>query len=118
MTETPTLPRWDPTALFPSLESREFAAAHEGLGAQVARLVALYDEHGVAEVAAHAPDAGEVAAFEAIIGATNDVNEAMEQLEAFTYAFVSTDSRDATAQGVLSELERHEATLRQLSARF
>lgn len=115
---TDTLPRWDPTAMFPSLTSRQFAAAHEGLGAEVARLVTVYDEHGVGETPPHPPTAAEVAAFDDVLAATNAATESMGQLEAFTYAFVATDSRDATAQGVLSELERHEATLRQLAARF
>jgi pepF/M3 family oligoendopeptidase len=117
-TSNATLPRWDATALYPSLTSREFAADHEGLGAEVGRLVALYDEHDVGAAEEHEPTDGEVQAFVEVLRATNEVSEAMDRLAAFTYSYVATDSRDGAAQGVLSELERHEATLRQLSARF
>lgn len=41
------LPRWDMSVYFPAIDSREFTAAHEGFGAAVARLTALYDEHDV-----------------------------------------------------------------------
>ena len=49
------LPRWDVTDVFPSLQSRELTAAREQLGADIVRLVNLYDEHGVGEVAPHSP---------------------------------------------------------------
>jgi pepF/M3 family oligoendopeptidase len=115
---TDTLPRWDASALFPDLASREFAAAHEALGASIARLVALYADHGVGEVAPHAPTDEEAAAFDAVLQATNAVSAEMERLEAFVFSYVATDSRDTVAQARLSEIERYEATLRQLSARF
>ena len=67
MTDTSTLPRWDVDALFPSLGSREFAAAHEGLGAEVAACSPSTTTHDVGEAAPHAPDAGEMAAFEEVI---------------------------------------------------
>ena len=119
MTDTSTLPRWDPTALFPSLESREFAAAHEGLGADVARLVALYDEHGVGEVAAHAPTAEEVAAFEAVIDATNAVERARWSGSGLHLRLRHhRQPRRCRPGRATPTLERHEATLRQLSARF
>jgi hypothetical protein len=41
------LPRWDVTDLFPSIGSREYASAREQLGAELARLTALYDQHDV-----------------------------------------------------------------------
>ncbi len=118
MTTTPTLPRWDATALYPSLSSREFAAAHEGLDADVARLVSLYDTHGVDDGAPHAPSPQEVEAFDAVLGATNEVATRMSEVQAFVHSYVSTDSRDGEAQGAWSQLEQLGATMRQLSARF
>ena len=47
LTDPGTLPHWDVSAVFPSLESRELAVAHEGVVADLARLVALYDRHDV-----------------------------------------------------------------------
>ena len=46
-TATDTLPHWDVSSVFPSLESRELAVAHEGVVADLARLVALYDRYDV-----------------------------------------------------------------------
>lgn len=118
MTDATALPRWDATVLYPSLGSRQFAAAHEALGADVARLVALYDRHGVGAGTAHAPSAAEVRAFDEVLAVTNAARRAMDELRAFVASYVTTDSRDTEAQGVLSELERHDATMRQLAARF
>jgi pepF/M3 family oligoendopeptidase len=115
---TDTLPRWDASALFPDLASRGFAAAHEALGASIARLVALYDAHAVGEVARHEPSPEEAEGFDAVLHETNAVSAEMERLEAFVFSFVATDSRDTLAQARLSEIEQYEATLRQLSARF
>jgi hypothetical protein len=55
---TAPLPRWDATDVFPSLHSRELSAARERLGADLDRLVALYDQHGVGEAEPHAPSGG------------------------------------------------------------
>ena len=113
---TDTLPRWDPTAMFPSLGSRQFAAAHEGLGAEVARLVALYDEHGVGEVPPHAPSPAELAAFDVVLGATNDRRpRGWSSSRRSPTPSSPPTAATTTAQGVLSELERYEATLRQLA---
>jgi pepF/M3 family oligoendopeptidase len=116
--ETSTLPRWDPSALFPSLESRQLAAAHEAVGADVARLVALHDRHGVDETEPHEPSAEEVQAFEEVLAATNAVAADLLRLQVYVLSFVSTDSRNDTGQALFSELDRHDATMRQLSARF
>ena len=118
MSDTSTLPRWDATALFPSLESRQLAAAHEAVAADVARLVALHDRHGVDETEPHEPSAEEIQAFEEVLAATNAVAADLLRLQAYVLSFVSTDSRNDAGQALFSELDRHDATMRQLSARF
>ena len=118
MPDTSTLPRWDATALFPSLESRQLAAAHEAVAADVARLVALHDRHGVDETEPHEPSAEEIQAFEEVLAATNAVAADLLRLQVYVLSFVSTDSRNDAGQALFSELDRHDATMRQLSARF
>ncbi len=114
MPDTSTLPRWDATALFPSLESRQLAAAHEAVAADVARLVALHDRHGVDETEPHEPSAEEIQAFEEVLAATNAVAADLLRLQVYVLSFVSTDSRNDAGQALFSELDRHDATMRQL----
>ena len=112
------LPRWDATDVFPSLQSRELTAARERLGADLVRLVARYDEHGVGTAEPHSPSSDEVAALEAVLDETNAVEHQFEMLRAFVASYVATNSRDDAAQGIYSTLERDAATMRQLAARL
>jgi pepF/M3 family oligoendopeptidase len=118
MASIETLPHWNVADVFPSLHSRELAAARERLSADVVRLANLYDVHDVGEAAPHAPGPEEVAAAEAVIAETNDVERQFEVLRAYVASFVTTDSRDDAAQGLYSSLERDAATMRQLAARL
>jgi pepF/M3 family oligoendopeptidase len=122
-TDTPieddaALPRWDPTDVFPGLESRELASAREEVTAELVRLVAQYDEHGVGECEPHPPSVEEVDAFDAILDATNAVEKEHAVTSAFVASYLTTDSRNDLAQSLYSTLERDTATLRQLSARL
>lgn len=112
------LPRWDVSGYFPSLESREFAAAREQLGADVDRLVALYDEHDVHGGERRPVDDAAVAAFEAVVEATNRVMETQRLLSAYVQAFVTTDARDAVAAATASRLQAQSARVRALFTRF
>lgn len=111
------LPRWDVSTVFPSLASREFAAAHEQLTATIDRLVALYDEHDVRGGDKHLDDAA-VASFEAVVDATNAAREAVRVVVAYVHAFVSTDATDAEAQSIDSRIKAQLAPLGALNARF
>ena len=91
---------WDLTAYFPSLQSREFAAAQERLGADVERMVALYDHHGVRGGCAARSDRRAGDGFVEVLDATNDVLERLRLLSAYVSAFVTTDARDDAAAGV------------------
>lgn len=112
-----TLPRWDVSEYFPGLDTREFAAAHERLGAEISRLDALYERHAVRGGAGQL-DAATVTAYEEVLAATNEVREQAGLLQAYVYAFVSTDASDAEAQRAYSRLERDQARLTKLGARF
>jgi oligoendopeptidase F len=113
-----TLPRWDLSAYFPSLGSREFSAAQERLGADVDRLVALYDQHHVRGGRDKALGPEEVEAFEEVLEATNQLLERLRLLTAYTHAFVTTDARDEQAAALASELQSQSARVRALSTRF
>ncbi|HEX7167279.1 MAG TPA: M3 family oligoendopeptidase [Acidimicrobiales bacterium] len=118
------LPRWDVTDVFPSIGSREYAAARERLGAEITRLTGLYDEHDVRAGAdkrlgkdENADDRA-VAAFDAVVAATNDVLEQIRLVSAYVSSYVTTDSTDEQAQGELSVLQTELAQFQRLRSRF
>ena len=112
------LPRWDVTDLFPAIGSREYAAARERLGAGIARLTALYDEHDVRGGDDKKVDDETVAAFDEVVTATNDLMEEVRVVSGFVSSYVSTDSRNDEASGELSQLQAELAQLQRLRSRF
>ena len=98
------LPRWSATDLHESLTARSFTDALESIGADVARLQALFDEHDIrAQDRACQPTDGAVA--DSVISEFNRVVSQSEVLGAYVYSFVATDTRDEQAQSILSSLE-------------
>jgi oligoendopeptidase F len=116
--EPSSLPRWSVADVFPSLDSTEFRGALEGAGAEVTRLVALFDEHDVRATEPRAVTADDGAAADAVIGAYNRVAAEIDIVGATVYASVTTNSRDEQASALLSQLEVHDAVLRPLVARL
>lgn len=120
MNATPAvgLPRWSVTDVHASLDARSFVASLERLRADVSRLEALLDEHGIRELDTRPPTEDDGRAADAVIDAYNTTAEQLDVLDAYVYATVSTDSRNERAQSLLSELEVLEARLRPLLARL
>lgn len=112
------LPRWDVSDIFPAIDSRDYASAREQLGAGLARLTALYDQHDVRAGDDKRVDDATVAAFDEVVAATNDLMEEVRLLGAYLSSFVSTDSRDALASGEQSALQAELAQLSRLRGRF
>jgi len=115
---TEVLPRWDVSDLWPSPSSREFASAHEEASAAVARLAALYDDVGVGTVDPHPPSADEVAAFERVLTATNAVLRQLARIETYLLSYISTDSRNNSAQAMGSRIQQDWARVNALRARL
>ncbi|HUS62015.1 MAG TPA: M3 family oligoendopeptidase [Acidimicrobiales bacterium] len=114
---TTDLPRWDVSDLFPSLQSREFAAAREQLGAGVARLVGLYDTHDV-RGGEKVLDDEAIQAFEEVVAATNELYEEARLVGSFVMSYSSTDARDEVAAGEQGRLQVDMAQLSKLRTRF
>ena len=112
MGEPDVLPRWDLTDVFPSLASREFSAATEEFGADIARLGALYER---LNVSVHNADPSGI---DEVITATNAVNETARLLGSYTLSVVSTDSFDADGQRAQSELRLLSSEFARLGAKF
>jgi pepF/M3 family oligoendopeptidase len=111
-------PRWDISSVFPSLVSREFAAAHEAFSTGVARLQALYDQRGVGSGPKRALEPPDIAALEEVIAETNAVLEAARLLTAYLQAIVTTDARDDDAARLRSQVQAENAPLDALAARL
>ena len=119
MSTTSTLPRWDVSTVFPSLESPEFAAAFSEVARMVDELAATFDSLRIERPAAPlATDAEVVAAVERAITALNETLAPYRTLSSYIYSFVATDSRDTLAQARQSELQRQSVRLAQLRTRF
>src|SRR5256885_7238780 len=115
---TESLPRWDLTPFYPSLESREFAGAHESIGAGVARLTALYDTHDVRDGNPVELDDDTVKAFEEVVKESNELQDEVRLVNAYLYAFITTDAHEDRAAAMHSQLQAQLAPLRTLSTRF
>jgi pepF/M3 family oligoendopeptidase len=111
------LPRWDVSSVYPALDSPEFAAGFAATLARIDDLAALFDAEGVGR-AGDSDDAIPAQTFERVLDAYNTVLDEVETLEAFLYAFVTTDSRDEAAQARMSELEAKQVTLAKLHRRW
>ncbi|MGH9232802.1 MAG: M3 family metallopeptidase, partial [Acidimicrobiales bacterium] len=119
MTTLDTLPRWDLTPLFPTVDHAEVAAAEGTLTHAVTDLAALYDRREIRGAGDGASAAAvDPAAFDEVLSATNHVLDRFARLEAFAYGHVSTDSGDEAAQALLSRLTTVEARITALRTRF
>ncbi len=113
-----TLPHWDLTPFFPSLESPEFRAAFRDGLAAINDLVRLFGEERIDKQEPAPLDDATVARFDRVINCVNAVLEQVHLVDAYLYGFISTDSRDNAAQARWSELQQAEAQLEQLDARL
>ncbi|HEX9037027.1 MAG TPA: M3 family oligoendopeptidase [Ktedonobacterales bacterium] len=119
MSTVPALPRWDVSAVFPSLESSEFATGFEEVVARVDALVACFDEVGVDRLESPpVVDGALISAVERVINGMNETIGAYRTLSSYIYSYVVTDTRNAAAQARQSEAQRQSVRLAQLRARF
>ncbi|HEX6799229.1 MAG TPA: M3 family oligoendopeptidase [Ktedonobacterales bacterium] len=117
-TPAETLPHWDMTVVYPSLESPEFAAGFAATVAAIEGLGRLFDELGIAKREPVPLDDATVQAFERATEAYNATLEQVMTLAAYISAFVTTNTRDDLAQARQSELQRHGVLLAQLGTRY
>ncbi len=118
MTAPSTLPHWDITVVYPSLESPEFARDFAGVKAEITSALALFNEQGIDKRAPAPLDDATVATFTHVIDTLDHVFERASTMRAYIYSFVATDSRNTLAQARLSEFQQSAVTLAQLSTRF
>ncbi len=112
------LPRWSVSDLHESFDSRSFQEAMERSSADVARLEALFDEHGIRGVEARAVTEADGVAADAAITALNSYRDDADLMEAYLYATTSTDSYDERAQALMGEFQMHNLRAKPLVARL
>lgn len=118
MTTTPSLPHWNMSTIYPSLESPEFAQAFEQCVQKIAQLSQLFDEHNIHMQDAVTIDDTLVQTLETVIQQYNAVLDLSQTVFTYIRCFVDTNSHDNLAQARMSELEKHIVLLAQLEMRF
>ena len=100
---TENLPRWSVTDLHDSMTSRSFVDAMERIASEVGRFEALFDELGIRAPEDKSVDGETGRRADAAISKFNEVVAELDVFEAYVYASVTTDTRDETAQSLLSD---------------
>lgn len=113
-----TLPHWDMTPIFPSLESPEFEAAFQARLTAIADLGKLFDTYQIDKREPTAIDAEIVHHYETLTEQINQNSDDTRTLITYIQSFVTTNSRDNLAQARMSELQQHLVRLSQLGTRF
>ncbi|HEU5230247.1 MAG TPA: M3 family metallopeptidase, partial [Ktedonobacteraceae bacterium] len=107
MTTTQSLPHWDMSVVYPSLDSPEFAQGFAHTIENIADLVRLFDEHHIMQQPALAVDGSVIHTLETVFERYNAVADHIRTIVTYISCFVSTNSRDNTAQARMSELQQH-----------
>jgi oligoendopeptidase F len=116
-TLTKTLPHWDLSNVFPSLESAEFEAAIAKLKGQLDELEKLVSER-VSKTDASTPPAELGALAGEAIDRFNLMYELAGTIRAYIYSYVSTDSHDKAAVKKLSEFDPLGVRMQNLATQF
>jgi pepF/M3 family oligoendopeptidase len=113
-----TLPYWDMTPVFPSLDSAEFSTAFDGLLGRIDELRALADDNGVRRTDPTDITDDVVTTFEAMLSLLNDIAERSRELRAYVHSFVSTEAQNDAAQARNSELQMRSVDVDKVEKRF
>ena len=119
MTTTHSLPHWNMTTVYPSLESSEFAQGFARTIQEIIDLGQLFADHHIAEQPQELiVDDALINTVETIITRYNAVLDSNRTLVVYINCFVSTNSHDDIAQARMSELQKYEVQLSQLAIRL
>jgi len=118
ITDPTELPRWNVNDVHESFEARSFTDAMERVGADMSRLEALFDEHGIRAVEPREATATDGAAADAIIASLNEAQLHGLITGTYIHATTSTNSFHEKAQSLMSEFGMTSSRLRPLTARL
>ncbi|MEK6233083.1 MAG: M3 family oligoendopeptidase [Planctomycetales bacterium] len=113
-------PRWDVSSIYSGLEGTDYCLAVETLKSETAALETWFTEQQVGRLSEPptADDDAIAAVLEEAVNRLNEVVRISSTLDAFVYAFVSTDSHDQVAARELSKLETIGTRTQQLGVRL
>jgi pepF/M3 family oligoendopeptidase len=112
------LPHWDMAAVFPSLRSTEFSQAYDALLAEIDAVVAVADDKDIRKGDVSQVTGDVVATFEDVLGRLNDIGDRVREIQAYLYAFVTTESHNDEAQAKMSEFQMALVGLSKIGTRF
>lgn len=115
---TQTLPHWDLSVVYPSLDSPEFAEGFQQIKQQVSDLKSLFDQAAIQRSENQVLDSATIATFETVTNAFNQTQDAMMTNFSYVMGFVATDTRDTLAQARFSEMQQLGMQLQQLGLRW
>ena len=115
---TATLPRWNTTAFYPSLDSAEFIADFKLVFTKLEVLEKLFEKHEIGKPDGMLEVDNAVAAFDQIAPLMNEYLTHTKLVRGFIYLFVSTNARDNAAQAKQSELQLADVRSGKLYTRF
>lgn len=113
-----SLPHWDVSGFFPSLDSREYAAGQERVLAEIGRLQARFDELGIRGGEPGPVTDAEVAVVEEVVPAFNRLLADMRLVGSYLYAHTTTDARDDEAAAAQSRYQAGTTPFATLDTRF
>lgn len=113
-----SLPRWDLSVVFPSIESEEFNLALKKLVENIQDLNETYDRLDVRGGESLDLTDEVVSAFEDVTNKGNGLGEDVRTIGSFVGGIVSQNSRDDAAQSKYSELHIQTIPLQKLSKRY
>lgn len=111
-------PRWELDSIYAGLDDRRFVDALEGLYADLDRLAAHFDRHGIRATEPRPPTPDDVAVLEQVLDASNALNTELRRITTYLYARVTTDSRDDAAAARTVEVQTRMAMLGVLTKRL
>jgi pepF/M3 family oligoendopeptidase len=113
-----SLPHWDLTNVYPSLESDELKRDIAQMKTDLDALDAFLDEHGIRKGAPAQGDAALQEALNTYLDRANDLYKRYGTVRAFLFSFISTDSFNQPARKMMSEIEPLSVRLSQIDTRF
>ena len=113
---TISVPRWDMTNVYPSLESKEFKAAIKKYKSMLDEMEAFFKKASKADAKTDPKKLGKLLGES--VDRFNDIFELSGTIGAFIYSFVTTDSRNKNAMRALSEYEQMSVQASILNTKF
>ncbi|MGQ0604387.1 MAG: M3 family oligoendopeptidase [Anaerolineales bacterium] len=114
---TEQLPHWDLSNIYPGFESEAFQNALAELKSQIAALTKYADDHHIGSATSlNGANLGDT--IGGFLDCMNTTLNLYATLRVYVYSFVSTDSFNATAKRLLSEIQILNVPIEQVNVRF